>query len=248
MTIAWSNIFDKFGTKVVTRTDKAKSAYVPNAAQVAAIIAAGISPSTKRPAEEFKITILNDKIKIIGASFYHAERVPDPTRSPEPRMGHSFISSRWLQEGDRVVIGNIGEELFAAKLTASQLSEETFHFDIAKKASRKTILERAKRATGKPPKKIVTRDDYQRDPYVVMAAFNRSNGRCEMPNCSNALFLRGDDTPYLEVHHVIPLGEGGEDTYANVAALCPHCHREQHFGKFRRVRRATLARHIATLV
>lgn len=248
MTVAWSNVFDKFGTKVVTKTDKGKSAYVPNSAQVAAITAAGISPSTKRPADEFKIIVLNDKIKSIGASFYHSEREPDPTRPPEPRMGHAFISSSWLQVGDRVVIGNIGTELFAAKVPASPATEETFHLDIAKKANEKTVLERAKRAKGKPPKKIATREDYQRDPYVVIAAMNRSKGRCEMPHCSNALFLREDDTPYLEVHHIIPLGEGGEDTYANVAALCPHCHREQHFGKFKDVRRAMLAKHIATLV
>lgn len=36
--------------------------------------------------------------------------------------------------------------------------------------------------------------------------------------------------PYLEVHHVIPLSQNGEDTLENAEALCPNCHREKHYG------------------
>ena len=248
MTIAWGSIFEKFGMKTVTKTDKSKDAYVPNAAQCVAIAAAGISPSQNRPADEFGITILNDKIKTIGASFYHAERVTDPSRTPEPRMGHGFISSSWLHVGDQVVIGNIGSELFAVKVPAASVSEDQINLDIVNKASEKTIIARAKKAKGKPAKKTVTRNDFERDLYVVKAAIIRSKGKCEMPLCGNALFTRVDGDPYLEVHHVVPLGEGGEDTYANVAALCPHCHRELHFGKLKSDRRAVLAKHNATLV
>ena len=39
-----------------------------------------------------------------------------------------------------------------------------------------------------------------------------------------------DGTPYLEVHHKIPLAKDGEDTIENAEALCPNCHREKHFG------------------
>ena len=247
MTIAWAKVFDRFGTKVVTKTDKAKGAYVPNAAQVSAIGAAGISPSTRRPADEFRITVLHDTIKSIGASYYHAERVTDPGRSPEPRMGHEFISSTWLHVGDSLLIGNIGSELFAVKLSGSIVSDNEIILDISKKASEQTILARAKKAKGKPARKTVTRDDYERDPYVVAAAIIRSGGKCEMPSCRNALFVREDGTPYLEVHHVKPLGEGGDDTFSNVAALCPHCHRELHFGKDRLARRTVLAARIASL-
>ena len=46
-----------------------------------------------------------------------------------------------------------------------------------------------------------------------------------------APFLRiKDDTPFLEVHHIQPLAEGGKDTVKNTVALCPNCHREAHFG------------------
>lgn len=250
MASPWNNIFDKFGIKTVSKTDKTKGAYLPNEEQRAAIAAAGISPSAlnKRPADEFLIAILFDnKKQSAKASFYYSQRATDPSRRPEPRMGHEFISSSWLKEGDKVVIGNIGSALFAAKISASSYSEEEITADIFKKASDKTIVDRAKRATGKPVKKVVSRNDFVRNPFVVRAAIIRSKGVCENPGCTRTLFPRDDGSPYMEVHHIIPLGEGGDDTLINVAALCPHCHRELHFGKSRMVRRATLAKHMAAL-
>jgi len=35
----------------------------------------------------------------------------------------------------------------------------------------------------------------------------------------------------LEVHHKVPLAEGGDDTVENAIALCPNCHRHAHYGK-----------------
>src|SRR5690349_11537045 len=105
MAADWGRLFEKYGVKLVTKTDKAKEAYVPNAAQVSAVSAAGIAP---KQGHEFQIIILGDpRTRRVGASYYHSLREPDPTRKPEPRMGREFIN-RWLNEGDRVVIGNIG--------------------------------------------------------------------------------------------------------------------------------------------
>lgn len=71
---------------------------------------------------------------------------------------------------------------------------------------------------------------YVRNPDVVAEVLIRANGVCEI--CSNrAPFLRKrDGTLYLEVHHKIQLARGGEDTIENAIALCPNCHRKQHFG------------------
>jgi hypothetical protein len=33
-----------------------------------------------------------------------------------------------------------------------------------------------------------------------------------------------DQRPYVEVHHIVPQAEGGEDTEDNAAPLCPWCH------------------------
>lgn len=71
---------------------------------------------------------------------------------------------------------------------------------------------------------------FVRNPDVVAEVLIRSGGICQ--GCKNtAPFLRAsDNTPYLEVHHRVPLSKGGEDTVENALALCPNCHRERHFG------------------
>jgi 5-methylcytosine-specific restriction protein A len=40
-----------------------------------------------------------------------------------------------------------------------------------------------------------------------------------------------DGMPYLEVHHVKQLKDGGSDRIDNAVALCPNCHRKAHYGK-----------------
>ena len=92
-------------------------------------------------------------------------------------------------------------------------------------------INRLKLATKNPEKIILLTVAYKRNPDVVAEALIRANGICN--GCfKNAPFLRKKDrSPYLEVHHVIPLSEGGEDTVKNVIALCPNCHREKHFGE-----------------
>ena len=40
-----------------------------------------------------------------------------------------------------------------------------------------------------------------------------------------------DSSPYLEVHHIHLLAEGGDDSVDNARALCPNCHRKAHHGE-----------------
>lgn len=71
---------------------------------------------------------------------------------------------------------------------------------------------------------------FKRNPDVVAEVFYRAKGKCGKCR-KGAPFLRADGTPYLEVHHRLPLAQGGEDTIENAIALCPNCHRESHYGK-----------------
>lgn len=246
MATNWGSIFDNWGVKTVTKTDKNKGAYVPNAQQVQAVDAAGIKPATTRPAPGFPVTVLFDPaVASVESSYYHAERTTDPGRTPEPRMGHNIIST-WLNEGDTVVIGNVGSQLFAAKTAqAAAASQDTATQEVVKRANPSTILKKAKEAKGKPAKQTVAREDFVRNPFVVAGALQRADGRCEMPACTTPLFRKDDGTPYLEVHHIQPLGEGGDDTLVNAAAVCPRCHREMHFGKDRMLKRSALKTEVA---
>jgi 5-methylcytosine-specific restriction protein A len=81
---------------------------------------------------------------------------------------------------------------------------------------------------------------FVRDPEVVAWVVRRAKGICEA--CDKpAPFARSDGTPYLEVHHVRSLAEGGPDTVDNAIAACPTCHRRLHLGADRTAyRRAVL--------
>lgn len=86
-------------------------------------------------------------------------------------------------------------------------------------------------ATIKPLKINVLRTEFQRNPDVIAQTLSRAEGKCEL--CGQpAPFLRAaDGSPYLEVHHVVPLAQDGEDTVDNARALCPNCHRRVHYGE-----------------
>lgn len=71
---------------------------------------------------------------------------------------------------------------------------------------------------------------YERDPLVIAIAKKRAAHRCEVPGCSHPTFRDEEGHPYCEVHHIVPLADGGADTLANTACLCPSHHREAHHG------------------
>ncbi|HIF9162850.1 TPA: HNH endonuclease [Photobacterium damselae] len=72
-------------------------------------------------------------------------------------------------------------------------------------------------------------DRYGRDVSVAAYVKNCANSQCEL--CKSTPFLKSStNKPYLEVHHVKKLADGGSDTVTNAVALCPNCHKEIHFG------------------
>ena len=86
-----------------------------------------------------------------------------------------------------------------------------------------------KAAELKPVKQKVQTTVFKRNPYVVAAVIEKANGVCA--HCRRpAPFCRPDGSPFLEVHHEIPLAKGGLDSVENAVALCPNCHRKAHFG------------------
>lgn len=90
-----------------------------------------------------------------------------------------------------------------------------------------------------PTKVSGTTSRYVRDPNVIAWVLSDAAGHCEACG-DDAPFLREDGEPYLEVHHVRPLGEGGPDTTDNTAACCPNCHRQLHHDPSREVLRLNL--------
>ncbi|RZD20310.1 HNH endonuclease signature motif containing protein [Pseudoalteromonas sp. MEBiC 03485] len=116
----------------------------------------------------------------------------------------------------------------------NQLQEHLDDFDEQVKealnSSKEAREERLRKSSKKPEKLTVTTTFFKRNPDVVAEALIRANGVCQGCNQPAPFIRRKDGTPYLEVHHKIKLANGGDDTVENTIALCPNCHREEHFG------------------
>jgi hypothetical protein len=65
---------------------------------------------------------------------------------------------------------------------------------------------------------------------VITIGRKRAAHRCEVHGCAHPTFETSEGVAYTEVHHIVPLADGGEDTNDNVACLCPAHHREIHLG------------------
>lgn len=127
-------------------------------------------------------------------------------------------------------------ELSEARIAESSLlTEEEVRRDLERRVrasetdsyeSRQTRLA----TSPKLPKRVITQSyQFVRNQDVIVAVRLRAKGVCELCKAA-APFRTRDGRPYLEVHHIVPLADGGEDTVENAVAICPNCHRRAHFG------------------
>ena len=154
--------------------------------------------------------------------------------------GHPGHSPVWFAESD-----------YAAKLRRSLLRlvarAQRQIFDRYDLETRAGLLEPGRRppqGTKRPWRDQRQVDVVARDPEVHAWILKNSGGRCEMCGAA-APFLRPGGSPYLEIHHVDRLADGGADIPDNAVALCPNCHREAHYGVCTEVIREALRKRIA---
>lgn len=84
--------------------------------------------------------------------------------------------------------------------------------------------------TAIPTLASATSKRFIRSPEVVAYVRCIAAGICEL--CAHsAPFQDAKKKPYLEVHHVRRLIDGGSDRVSNAVALCPNCHRRCHFSQ-----------------
>ena len=79
-----------------------------------------------------------------------------------------------------------------------------------------------------PNKREYLVETYARDKGLVKQAKERLGLYCLCQKCSNT-FIKENGEPYIEVHHIIPLFNDGEDGIWNLSVLCAHHHRMAHF-------------------
>jgi predicted HNH restriction endonuclease len=181
---------------------------------------------------------------ISGKLVDHAKRIESPLFDNEQiRSDAQFkvYCDKYDSTKDLYAANKRGNDMYRRALvmyseyqTAISATRLFHDFDKKVSASQKDKQEnriaRLKKANVKPKKSTTNIDVFDRNPDVVAEVLFRASGNCEC--CKNpAPFIRkSDNTPYLEVHHTIPLGKGGDDTVENAQALCPNCHREKHYG------------------
>lgn len=133
--------------------------------------------------------------------------------------GWSYVGEQqtWLGSSSTEVLDDVAEEL-----------------EIRVKQSRaSTSAQRLARLAVAPPKpeeiQVLSRA-FRRNADVIVEVLERAKGHCEQCGSAAPFFRVSNGSPYLEVHHRLPLAQGGDDTVPNSVALCPNCHRQNHFG------------------
>ena len=72
-----------------------------------------------------------------------------------------------------------------------------------------------------------------------------ADSKCEL--CNSQSFLDDSRWPYLELHHVKRLADGGSETIGNAVCLCPNCHRACHYAANRDELKDQLYKNISRL-
>mgnify|MGYP001806121843 CR=1 FL=1 len=103
----------------------------------------------------------------------------------------------------------------------------------ARKLTKEERLSRLKNYPEYPTSSEKKTISYNRNQYVVAEVLERANGKCEFCMQDAPFGRTTDGTPFLEVHHIEHLSDGGKDTIDNAIALCPNCHRGAHYGGFK---------------
>lgn len=145
----------------------------------------------------------------------YLSRAASDGRAPDPRTIHD---------------PSVAEALHALTGTASPLEAFDRAVSLALQSDPESRRQRLQTASVKPSRRIQEVSVFDRNPDVVAEVLFRAAGNCE--TCGKAApFLRArDGKPYLEVHHKVWLSKDGDDSVDNAVALCPNCHRQQHFG------------------
>lgn len=149
---------------------------------------------------------------------------------------------QWAQErksssnpGIRSILSGFRKNFRSDVTTISQAQYESAERQNAADAMRLSDAELAKRARdaerGPRPTKPVVGERRQRNPFVREYVLRQAKGRCQHCGKTAPFNHKVTKMPFLEVHHLIPLAEGGDDTVENARALCPNCHREAHHGE-----------------
>ena len=150
--------------------------------------------------------------------FHHIEERPD--RNGEVRDAIIFHLD---------MVNN--KNLDTAQTLTFKLVKAPKVFYITKPSKGKSLQQLREIALSSTPIQASTQEKIQsiqnRSTAIKLYTKKRANGICE--GCEETAPFETKSGPYLEVHHLTRLADGGADLPQNVIALCPTCHRRAHY-------------------
>jgi predicted HNH restriction endonuclease len=158
----------------------------------------------------------NGAIGRIGRSFYERLGHPDDKRPGEFEWWHVIATGR--QDAGRGFVWQLRPYVVRG---LDDLSGESTRNDLP-------LVPPA--GVRRPLVTQTSVTEHQRDERVKRWVQSNADGRCEACEAA-APFVAADGTPFLEVHHLKTLADGGSDRVSNAVAVCPNCHRELHHGR-----------------
>jgi hypothetical protein len=226
------NTFIGYAIKNVSKTDVEKGAYLPNKEQRDIMSSLGLVPIHDNHIEIKELFTNN----ILTISYYPSERVGSG-RSAEIRMGLRDLIS-YIAIGDEILFTYDNNHVYIYNITRGTNFE--MEDNIYAQIDIDLLRNRVNNINPRPNQVEHIIRTFPRNATLKTYIKRRSNYICEMPNCNYRGFLKVNGETYIEVHHVIPLSEGGEDIMNNTVALCPNCHRALHYASNREEMRQIL--------
>jgi 5-methylcytosine-specific restriction protein A len=166
----------------------------------------------------------------------HAENGKDLLLFQKTNLGLRFLGQYVVEQIVERIAPDTEENMrraivFNLRSLEAIIEVVTDETSIATPSDLKSLRERALAAATSDPKpgKQKVGTIYERSRAVRDYVFARSKGKCE--DCGEpAPFFTPSGTPFLEVHHIRRLSDGGPDDPRFMIGLCPNCHRRAHFG------------------
>ena len=181
---------------------------------------ASLSMLLPEPIHHAREIILGKEAWVRGGPTFMAQR------ASQQRIATAILSNV-MKAADKRKIERL---LKGSRLEADRLAldvEADFEAEVSKQI--KKPLKKVK-GNPNPLQQEVRALQYVRDPKVVAYVLRHSKGKCFDCKERGPFISRATGLPYLEVHHIQTLKEGGADIVENAVALCPNCHRKRHHG------------------
>jgi 5-methylcytosine-specific restriction protein A len=160
------------------------------------------------------------KVRYVGRAFYldhHWEERPDT----DGDRREAIVFELEVDSG----AGEVGSDAFNTKPSVHESKRGLYGRSLPE--LREIALTQSRPSASAEERKT---NVYHRSEAIKTYARKRANGTCE--GCEEeAPFIGRDGHPYLEVHHIHRVSDGGPDHPGGVIALCPNCHRRVHYGQ-----------------